>query len=348
MRPQTLGRLCLLASCVALVHCTWLVDRRLEDGQEQDGELDSSVPGETDAASDASASDGASHDDAALGLGDGGAQVDGDASAVVSPEGLALCVGRRHACGLSTTGRLSCWGDGTEDQLMLSDALRYKSLACGDFHTCAIDMAGALHCQGRNTDGQRAPTGGSFVQVTAGDRHTCALAADGRVSCWGRNDQQQLMVPATEQFRAITAGDSFTCGIRSSDARVVCWGSNATGRATPPAQERFVTIDAGPDYACGITEAGTVVCWGAIDRQPPSALPTAQAISAGAYATCVRLESAELRCWDPLRDLSPAGEFRIVAVGNSVWCALPSQGPLLCDPAMMAPFWPPPADFPLE
>jgi hypothetical protein len=352
MPTRVLCRAPLLLACLTLVRCTFLVDSRLHDRGDGEREADANAgnPGNPDAAiDDAGGTDASATGDAGE-LTDAGSPSGGDADTPVNEGGLQLCVGRLHACGLGSTGRLSCWGDASEDQLKLSEQLRYKSLTCGDYHTCAIDLAGTLHCEGRNTDGQLAPESGPFVQVTAGDRHTCALAADGKVSCWGFNELQQATPPGAERFRAISAGDSFTCGIRSSDTRAVCWGSNATGRATPPVQERFMAIDAGSDYACGVSEAGKVVCWGAIDRQPPAALPPASSISASAYTTCIRAQSGELRCWNGGRDDTPQGSYRLVAAGYDALCALPAQGPLVClpEPAFPEPLFRPPSDFPLE
>jgi alpha-tubulin suppressor-like RCC1 family protein len=84
--------------------------------------------------------------------------------------------------------------------------------------------------------------------ISAGGRHTCAIALDGQMSCWGANNFGQLGatadrhcgisdIPCTatalavaveERFRAVTAGNAFSCGITTT-GQALCWGSNSRG-----------------------------------------------------------------------------------------------------------------------
>jgi alpha-tubulin suppressor-like RCC1 family protein len=62
------------------------------------------------------------------------------------------------------------------------------------------------------------------------------------------------------QFASVSAGDFYTCGVRT-DETVVCWGENQFGQSSPPAG-MFKSVSAGSDHTCGVRANETVVCWG--------------------------------------------------------------------------------------
>ncbi|HKS05371.1 MAG TPA: hypothetical protein VJR92_03575 [Gemmatimonadaceae bacterium] len=83
----------------------------------------------------------------------------------------------------------------------------------------------------------------SFVALAAGTHHTCGLDAQGQAFCWGSGTWGELgngrngvsnwkatptPVAGNLRFRAIAAGQFFTCGIATNDA-TYCWGSNFGG-----------------------------------------------------------------------------------------------------------------------
>jgi len=130
-----------------------------------------------------------------------------------------LSVGYWHACGLTSSGAMYCWGDNDDGQLGASTsetcaglacstvplpvagALQFAQLSAGSFHTCGVTAAGAGYCWGNNADGQLgngtttraltpAPIAGgfAFAAVSAfGRYHSCGLSADGIAYCWGYN-----------------------------------------------------------------------------------------------------------------------------------------------------------------
>ncbi len=67
-------------------------------------------------------------------------------------------------------------------------------------------------------------------------------------------------------WKKVSAGHSFTCGIRSNGA-VRCWGKNDVGQSSPPPYPKYafqqVSASVGGDHACGVLmENGAVQCWG--------------------------------------------------------------------------------------
>ncbi len=81
---------------------------------------------------------------------------------------VSIVAGGYHACALTATGGLKCWGNDSYGQLGNDAALTNKptpvdvfelnsgvaSASAGYFHTCALTTAGGLKCWGRDNNGQ--------------------------------------------------------------------------------------------------------------------------------------------------------------------------------------------------
>ena len=76
-----------------------------------------------------------------------------------------------------------------------------------------------------------------------------------------------LMVRGNNFFeKKVSAGHSFTCGIRSNGA-VKCWGKNDVGQSSAPPFPKYafqqVSASVGGDHACGVlSDNGAIRCWG--------------------------------------------------------------------------------------
>jgi alpha-tubulin suppressor-like RCC1 family protein len=131
----------------------------------------------------------------------------------------ALGAGEQWTCGLTTTGRVYCWGflsSAAPRQLtpqLYTTTATFTSLSVGRVHACALTADGSAFCWGANESGQLGdgttterttptPVAGTlkFKAIAAGFRHTCAISAssdaeqDGKVACWGANDVGELGV----------------------------------------------------------------------------------------------------------------------------------------------------------
>ena len=347
----------LLALCAALSACTLLVDNELDkkpahgsaeghpdagDDAEADldgGESDASAPADSGSAGSDAAT--LAHADAATPDAEGPG-ADGGATG-----SLKLSLGHNHACGITTAGKLRCWGANAENQLTLPTDRSYQDVACGDYHSCALDVRGALVCVGRNRDGQRVSENGPFAQVTAGDAHTCALDAAGKAHCWGSNTFGQS-TPPTDAFVSLSAGTAFTCGIRAANESLVCWGSGAEALTAQVKDKKFASLEAGPSYVCGVTDAQEGLCWNASDYKPP-ALGQVLQIAAGDDSACALLTDHSVTCW--FRGSTwpvgmDKGPLDFVAVGGTGRCAVPKTGHVFCEPEDGSAFAPGPTDFP--
>lgn len=184
----------------------------------------------------------------------------------------SISVGGRHACGVSTSGALRCWGYGAQGQLatsldagpfltapgptvpMLTDP---SSLAVGYDHSCAVTAAGTF-CWGQNTYGQlgNGASGASSAtpaRVLRGDLVSVAAGGIG-----GSSD---------------TDSEGFSCGL-TGGGDVYCWGANFFGQlgaetptssSTPllvPGVTGALQVTLGAYHACALRCDGSVWCWG--------------------------------------------------------------------------------------
>ena len=117
--------------------------------------------------------------------------------------------GTSHACAISTTDAVFCWGANDHGQLghvgppiraphrvAVSGATRFRSVESGGIETCAITTTNALYCWGADYRSTRI-TGLSKEEVqprhvakgirsvAMGQIHFCAVTSDGGVRCWG-------------------------------------------------------------------------------------------------------------------------------------------------------------------
>jgi len=124
------------------------------------------------------------------------------------------------------------------------------------------------------------------------------LRDDATIVCWGDNFYGQLDAPSGA-FTAVSAGDDYTCGLRSGGA-ITCWGKNDQGQADAPVGA-FVAVSAGGEHSCGVRRGGAVTCWGnnlfgqgdapggpAVPRGEPEYRLVTERVAAATRRTCIR------------------------------------------------------------
>ena len=231
----------------------------------------------------------------------------------VTPANTVYCWGRNSAGAL---GNGTTTNSTTPVAVTLPTGVLFDSVSAGQDHACGLSTTGTVYCWGGNASGQlgtgnttpqTVPTlvsapGVTFVSVSAAAQFTCALTTGtfATVDCWGLNFSGQLgnainvntTTPNTTPqqvtggpFRAVSATQGHACGVLSGgglDGTVVCWGLNDVGQLGrgggpfPPFDQspqaifgsvRYAAVSGGFRFTCGI-ESGpptTVDCWGLND-----------------------------------------------------------------------------------
>jgi alpha-tubulin suppressor-like RCC1 family protein len=195
---------------------------------------------------------------------------------------VAGAAGAAHACALTVTGAVKCWGHNdlgqlgngtTTDSPAPLDVPGLPSgvvaLSASHGHTCALTAAGAVTCWGfilekpdqsgatKSSTSPVAVTGlpSGVVAISAGHAHACALTAGGAVVCWGYNGLGQLGNGTTDDswvpvgvaglasgVVAISAGGRHTCA-RLATGALRCWGDNTYGQLGNPGGSSLVPVD---------------------------------------------------------------------------------------------------------
>ena len=257
---------------------------------------------------------------------------------------VGVYAGRDYVCGLEGDGGSQCWGG--VGRRVAPPVVRNAEDDSGDWefsvvdssadHVCGIrKVSGFLECWGDDAYGKVSGQPGEvlvgaglavafdysnlrFADVAVGRDHTCGVLEggswDGRMRCWGGSfpGLEAAVVPVRYSFsvfRAVAAGDGFTCGVIGQEGReqgrVLCWGSDVTGVVSgAPDRGGFLSVDAGPFSVCGLRLDGTVVCWGGEDGRDADGVVTLKAdfgqadvplglqsatfgeVSVGRYHTC--------------------------------------------------------------
>lgn len=192
-------------------------------------------------------------------------------------------LGFRHACGITDTGDVQCWGLEThEDQIYPPgfDAPVVK-LSVGPYHSCAVDSEGMVKCWGQNVHGQTdVPDDiGAIVDVSAfGIVSSCGIKGTEELICWGYFHSTLVPYAARTDspFTQFDSDGSINCAVHD-DGTADCWsavvGNLLVARFENGPYRKVIPIQHGGDVvACALTDDGQLDCAGrlyvGIQRNP--------------------------------------------------------------------------------
>ena len=201
------------------------------------------------------------------GVGDGTLKFKNTPVTVKNLSGIKqVAMGYNHACAISQTGSVSCWGDNSKGQI-------------GDGTT-------SFRAQATPVVGLSA----KVTQLALTYQSSCALLETGAVQCWGGNSQGELGVGISAKItqsstpknavllsnitlKRLVSGRQHLCGITNNDT-VVCWGWNdlgqlgltdTTARYIPTVVTTAGTgikqLAAGYGHTC-VARTNETLCWG--------------------------------------------------------------------------------------
>lgn len=176
-----------------------------------------------------------------------------------------ITMGYNHACAITQTGAVSCWGDNNNGQL--GDGTQTKRTQA----TAVVGLSAKA------------------IQLALSYQSSCALLETGNIQCWGSNSQGELgvgqsVVPTRSlspqtltlgsnlKAKRIVAGKNHLCAISQNDS-LFCWGANDLGQlglndtairyqATQVSLAGSIQqLAAGFAHTCAAT-TNTVSCWG--------------------------------------------------------------------------------------
>lgn len=173
-------------------------------------------------------------------------------------------------CGLTVSGSVECTSasDPTDPTLLPPETL-FTEIGIGFRHACGITESGDLQCWGLDThEDQIYPPGfdAAVVTLSVGPYHSCAIDDDGTVQCWGQNVHGQIDVPSDISGIADVSafGISNSCGIQGT-GDLYCWGyfHNTLIPYAAQTDSAYTQYDSSGSIDCGIHEDGSADCWSA-------------------------------------------------------------------------------------
>jgi len=225
----------------------------------------------------------------------------------------AVATSQSHACGITSDGRVLCWGqnslgqlgDGTtEDSPAPVEVLGVSgatSLAVGATLSCAVLGDRSSRCWGRQTlrpFSEDDPSVGAarvtvFPEVQAlavGGVDLCALLPDQTVSCSGLANvgPPTVAIEGLTAVQAIARAYTGYCAIVANGA-VRCWGGNFPEGPAVPVEGVVGAVElGGGSQMCARLASGQVSCWGATVIDPE----VSQEMRLGAAAIIPDVEDA--------------------------------------------------------
>ncbi|KAG2691304.1 hypothetical protein I3760_08G003500 [Carya illinoinensis] len=138
----------------------------------------------------------------------------------------SITVGENFVCGISGIGKITCFGNNTNQVVGMEPSGNYSVVSAGFRHACAIALDdSSLYCWGEGDVARDKPQG-QFTSLALGENRSCALRLNQTIVCWGQNDFSLPKSLRGTYFTAIEAKRSIFCGVVTSNYSLFCWGND--------------------------------------------------------------------------------------------------------------------------
>ena len=237
---------------------------------------------------------------------------------------IDLSIGDRHACALTESGRVYCWGDNHFGQLgnltlptsnliqtftesilpveiEISEPI--QSITSGRNHICALSKTGFVYCWGSNLIGQlglglqnisiskpqMVPALSDVISIKSHFDSTCAKTISSGLYCWGRGTNGEL--GETERVNRflprLMSGSYVITNPTTNVATTYIYATSLSNFAF------------GSNGGCGIDNKsglGYIVCWGKNTGYEPSSVQALD-IALGKNHGCMITITYTVACW---------------------------------------------------
>lgn len=232
----------------------------------------------------------------------------------------SLSVGGDHACALTTTDEIICWGrnDAGQTDAPVGTSSRFNVVQLGQDYSCGTndssygrysELATFWICWGssnHNVVSERYagpdPDGFKWYPEAVGITHRCGFADkyrrdyNERPTCTGSNAFGQKDLGAT----GVVVGGWHTCRLNTDNGSIQCVGRNDSGQTDVPSGQ-YLSVDAGREHTCAVTSENRLRCWGedALGQSSPPGGSDYLEVSSNAFANfnCALTDERKVRCW---------------------------------------------------
>ena len=241
-----------------------------------------------------------------------------------------ISAGYHFLCGVMADGNLNCWGASYVPQRVpQNNGITYVQISCAVDHCCALDDSGFVHCFGVNGDKILTPP---IRKIPKNDIQKLEDDED-----YDDGDEPVLddmldtgvndIIEEKVQFRQISVGQYYSCGILYENNDIECWGGIYKNSGVPHYMKGpFKQVSVGLEGVCGIygQEADS-------EKQSENS----EKMMSGRFVVNTTRSSDQMQCWGTISTHSLHNDLKDyewdqVGVGHDGACAVTMDSQVYC------------------